>query len=316
MRVGAPAQIAAIWVAAVVTVGTGVSLRARAQDAPPASRGALIDRRSFQFERRIPPGPSGISWLRLDLAALAHSHVGDVRLVDADGFQVAYLLEEDPEPLRVSLPAPRVIDEPEVGRSVSQQGGRHRTVYALSLPLANLPPCRLVIETPARVFEREVSVLAKSDDPRQRDAGRWRSRAWGSWRHSNPNSPAPALVLDLPGGGADVRLVVDEGDNRPLPIGRAAIETRTWRLRFVRDTPAELWLVYGRKDLDSPRYDLSLRQSMLRSEAAQEVAAEAERPGAAAAPQARATTIFWAAFIASLLAITYLLVRLLRPPAA
>ena len=88
---------------------------------------------------------------------------------------------------------------------------------------------------------------------------------------------AAPLVLDLPSlDSTDVRLVVDEGDNQPLPLEPPALEVRTWRLRFVRGTGAELWLVYGRRDLGAPRYDLALLRDQLKDAAASEVTAEPE----------------------------------------
>jgi hypothetical protein len=278
-----------------------------------ASAGARIDRATFHYQRRIPAGAPGVASLRLDLGALAHSRLADLRLVSADGFQVPYLLEDDPEPLRVNLPPLVVVSERELARSPRRPGGPNRTVYAVSLPFPSMPPCHLVIETPARVFERELSLIARNDSPRSRNQGRWTTESWGTWRHTDPDRAAPPLILQVPPlESTDVRLVLDEGDNQPLPLGQPALETRTWQLRFVRESGAALWLAYGRRDLEAPQYDLALLRGRLKDAAANEVTAEPEQePGEDAVPR-RSTPLFWAVLVLAVLGLVALVVRLLR----
>jgi hypothetical protein len=290
---------------------------ASAAQAPAAapSAGARVDRVTFAYQRRIPRGAPGVARLRLDLAALSHSRLADIRLVSADGFQVPYLLEDDPDALRVTLPALTAVADPELSGRVSQLGGRHRSVYALALPLAKMPPCHLLLDTRARVFERGLSLLSRNDNPRGREPRRWETRAWETWRHSNPDEAAAPLVLTLPSiDSTDARVIVDEGDNQPLPLEPPVLEVRTCRLRFVRETGAELWLVYGRRDLGAPRYDLALLGYKLREEAATEVTAEPE-PAADQRDEGRhSSPLFWGVLIAAVVALLALLVRLLRTP--
>ena len=277
-----------------------------------ASAGARIDRASFQYQRRIPAGTPGVASLRLDLGALAHSRLADLRLVSADGFQVAYLLEDDPDPLRVLLPPLAAVSDPALTRSPRRQGGQPRTVYTVSLPFTSMPACHLLLETPARVFERQVSLLARNDNPRSHNQGRWRTEAWGTWRHTDPDRAAVPLILQVPPlESTDVRLVLDEGDNRPLPLGQPTLETRTWRLRFVRETGSALWLVYGRRDMDPPRYDLALLRNQLKDAAASEVTADPEQPPGEDAGQRRSTPLFWVALVLAVVGLVALVVRLM-----
>jgi hypothetical protein len=279
------------------------------------SSGAAIDRAAFTYRRQIPPGRAGVASLRLDLAALAHSQLSDIRLVSAAGYQVPYLLEADPEPLRVRLPQLATSGDDGVGDRLTQLRGHHRSVYALTLPFERLPPCNLVLVTPAHVFERGVSVLARRDESPGRDLGRWDTRAWDTWRNTDPDHPAPPLVLPLPSmESIDVRLVVDEGDNQPLPLEAPVLEVRTWRLRFVRDSADGLWLVYGRRGLSAPRYDLALVKSGLEEETATEVTADAERPVPAGEARNRSPVVFWAVLVSAVVALLVLLARLLRQP--
>ncbi len=280
----------------------------------PAATGARIDRASFAYRRRIAAGAPGVAWMRLDLAALAHSRLADVRLVSASGFQVPYLVEDDQVPLRITLPTLTAVEGDEAARLGASARG-HRSVYALTLPLAPMPPCRLVLETPSRIFERTVHLLARHDGRSGREPSGWQTTATESWEHSDPESAAPPLVLSLPTlDSTEARLAVDEGDNQPLPLERPVLEVRTWRLRFVRATGDELWLVYGRPDVGPPRYDLALLATALRQAPANEVAAEPE--SAAPEPNAgrKSRLVFWGTLVTAVVVLLALLARLLRNP--
>jgi hypothetical protein len=308
-------HLAGMLVASGIAFAGGATSHAKPQEPAPTTGGASIDRASFAHQRRIPPGPAGVSLLRLDLAALAHSRLADVRLVTADGFQVPYLLEDDDAPLRVPL-APLVpVDDPGIAARLSQRQGRLRSVYEIVFPVAGIPPCDLVLETEARVFEREVSLLVKNDRMRRRTAVDWETAAWGSWRHADPETPAAPLVLHLPAlKSATGRLVVDEGDNQALPIAIPTIELRTYRLRFMRASPDGMWLVYGKDGLTAPRYDLALLHARLRTEEASEVKAEDERPVSGPEVDGRSRALFWGVLILAVVALLAVVARLLVTP--
>jgi hypothetical protein len=301
--------------AAGITLVCGGVLLLDAQAPPPTTGGARIDRTSFGHQRRIPPGAAGVSILRLDLGALADSELADIRLVTAGGFQVPYVLEADDEPLRVALAPLLAVDEPQVASRLSQRQGRSRSVYQIVFPVDGMPPCDLVLETTARVFEREVSLLVKDGRRRGRGAGDWETAAWASWRHADPDTPPAPLVLRLPRlpvpGSATCRLVVDEGDNQALPIATPTIVLRTYRLRFMRESPDEMWLVYGKPGLTAPQYDLALLDARLPLSEAHEVTAAAERPASGHEADGGSRAAFWAVLIAAVLALLVIVARLL-----
>jgi len=308
------AATALLTLVAALLVADGLRV-AGAQEPPATIGGASIDRTSFAHQRRIPPGATGVSMLRLDLPALAHSRLADVRLATADGFQVPYVLEADGQLLRVPLAPLVAVDAPDVAARVSQRQGRSRSVYEIVFPVAGMPPCDLVLETKAPVFEREVSLLVKSDPRSRRTAGDWETAAWAAWRHADPDTPAAPLVLHLPHlpvpGSATGRLVVDEGDNQALPIANPTIELRTYRLRFMRESPDAMWLVYGKAGLTAPQYDLALLDARLRSSEAREVTAEDERPATGVEADRRSRAVFWGVLIAAVLALLGVVARLL-----
>jgi hypothetical protein len=287
----------------------------RAQTAAPMTGGARLERESFTYQRRIPRGEPGVSVLRLDLQAIAHSRLADIRVVTSDGHQVPYLLEADDAPLRIELAPLVVANAPEIASGSSLSQGRGRTVYTVTFPLSGMPPCDLVIETTARVFERELSLLVLNDDARGRDAGRWQTAAWASWRHTDPDTPAAPLVLPLPAlGKASARLLVDEGDNQPLPVGHPAVHLQTRRLRFIRETGDELWLVYGKPGLTAPRYDLALIEPRMRTAEARDVAAEPETGSGGTDDTGRSRTVFWVALIVAVATLLAVVARLLMTP--
>jgi hypothetical protein len=268
--------------------------------------GAPVDPAAFRHARAIPAAPAGLAAVRLDAAVLAGcGDLGELRLRCADGRQLPYLLEERDEPLIVPLPLARA--EPgALGHRLAAPG---LTVYRLDLPERAYPEGRLVLSTDARVFTREVRVLAV---PRER-AGAPRPLATASWAHADPARPAGALSLALPPLRASALLVaIDDGDNAPLPIGPPRLLLRSYRLRFVHPGPA-LELLYGSDTVGAPRYDLALLAPRLRAAPAPEVALAPVAAGGAVADgsEARTRLVFYAALGVAVVGLLALVGRLL-----
>ena len=83
----------------------------------------------------------------------------------------------------------------------------------------------------------------------------------------------------------EILLVVDEGDNAPLPLTKARLLLPSYRLRFYHTGNASLRLAYGRDDLQPPQYDLALLAPRVMGARAREV--DAAPAGAAAASTRR-----------------------------
>ena len=78
--------------------------------------------------------------------------------------------------------------------------------------------------------------------------------ATSNWTHGDQESPAPALTMAVrPFEARDVLVIVDEGDNSPLPITSARLLLPAYRLRLFRERDAALRLAYGRDDLSPPQ---------------------------------------------------------------
>ena len=105
--------------------------------------------------------------------------------------------------------------------------------------------------------------------------------------------------------------MVDEDDNQALPLGTPTIVLRAYRLRFVRESPTEMWLVYGKAGLTAPQYDLALLDARLRTSDAREVTAEDERPARGPEADARSRAVFRGVLVAAVLALVFVVARLL-----
>ena len=281
------------------------------------SPGAALDPSTFRHAREIAGSP-GLSALTLDAAVLAHSRgpsarFADVRILDEANRQIPYLLERRDEPQSIDLSlAPRDASTlPDLGAARGRQ-----SVYAVTLPFTHLPQPKLVLETPERVFQRQIRIgVEREPDRRHRD--RWvESIGTATWRHADRMSAAPALSIDLqPAGATTVLVVVDEGDNAALPITSARLLLPTYRVRFYRPVSSSLRLVYGRRDLDAPQYDLALLgPQVMGAPAAIATAAAGEAPGAVTpgATSIISPIAFWILLGAAVLVLVLLIVRLVR----
>ena len=277
--------------------------------------GAPLDISEFAYIRPIPSGDPGLLVVPLDLAAMAHSagiarQFADVRVVDAAGRQVPFLVERVSEPLSLDLPIERTSTMP---RDLPA-GPEARSVYRVRLPIDRLPGARLALTTPARVFERQVTVaIERAPNARRRDP--WiETVAITNWMHSDQDKPTPELSVRLgPIEANELLVIVDEGDNSALPIGGVRVLLPAYRLRLYRDRGASLRLAYGRSGLAAPRYDLALLAPQLLGVTATEVTPGREQPGPAAAAAATISPrVFWGALAVAVVVLVGLIARLIR----
>lgn len=288
------------------------------------SVGGPIDALEFRYRRKIQQVPAGLAALPLDAAALAHStEFRDIRIADDQGRQVPYILEKRDEPLALDLPPlvpiprdPREKTAAEAATEAAPEAAPEAarvSRYRISLPYDTLPPCRLVLSTVSRIFDRRVWVVV------DREATDRRSKPWretvaeAEWVHADAGRPARDVVLALPAlGTATCELDVDEGDNSPLPIASARLLLPSRRLRFFSTASSGLSLLYGQPRLPSPRYDIALLAPTVLGQPAQEASLGAESPESAMrereVPHMR---LFWGALIAGFVVLLLLLVRLL-----
>jgi len=279
--------------------------------------GGTVDPGGFRNVRPLPGDPAGLVSLQLDAAVLAHSRgpaarFADVRVLDAADRQIPYLLERRDEPLQVELTlAPADTGAAELKRAP----GRQLSVYKLSLPYPNLPPATLVLETTGRVFRRTVQLgIERAPDRRHRDTW-FQVLASDTWRHADQQSPAPAMSLPIaPLEGTDVWLVIDEGDNAPLPITAARLLLPSYRLRYHQPAGGTLRLAYGRDDLQPPEYDFTLLAQQVMGAPARELTPGSES-SQGAGPHRRellSPVTFWFLMGGAVIVLLGLILKLVR----
>ena len=141
------------------------------------------------------------------------------------------MVERRDEPLSIEVALKPAGDAQ--AAELKPSSGRRRSVYAVPLPYANVPPGLLVVDTSARVFQRTVWLGV------DRPADRYRRDPWFDvqtsllWRHADDQTAAAPLTLSVPTtSDRELRLVVDEGDNALLPITGARLLLPSFRLRF------------------------------------------------------------------------------------
>lgn len=195
----------------------------------------------FAFERPI----VGSGWVRVplgrDVLARTRADVGDVRVVDAEGRQLPFLLWDTGE--EEAWAVGEVERKEEAGSTL------------LRIPLDGTAPVATVqLETSRAVFERPVTVL--------RDAG----RTTVAIRHVIWNGPEKGgtLAIALDERVGDTLLVrIDNGDDAPIPIDAVRVTSPVRELR-VRVPEGGARLVYGAPGAGAPSYDLALLRDEVR----------------------------------------------------
>ena len=280
--------------------GPGVAdkIEALKPAAPQVVLGAPLERAQFRVSRKLPDAPPGLTVLVLDADVLARrNQLADVRIADAEGRQVPYIVEQRAEPLTLKLPLPQ------------RQGTGRESIHRFDLPYADWPTgTRLVLTTDARVFDREVTVRRAADSHRNRRSGPM-DRA--TWRSVDPDLLAPPLSFDMESNRSrSIEVVVDEGDNAPLALSSAQLIVPSVALRFHHPgTP--LSLLYGNRRASTPRYDLELRAPQLFSAQAHELSLAPVAPRPDAEDDRQGRKLFWIGIAVAAIVLIALLAKLL-----
>jgi hypothetical protein len=275
--------------------------------------GSAIDLGSFRYARSIAAGKPGLSALSLDAAILAHSRIADLRIAGVDARQIPYLVEKVDEPLSLDLPALEKTQAPHSNRYEDGRGAGARSYYRLRLPFQDLPPARLVFTTSARVFRRNFRVLIEKNPFNERQEPWTESIAEATWSHADPEFTAQAITLKIPSlKTTEALLIIEEGDNSPLPITSAKLLLPAHRLRFFRGIETALKLYYGRSDLDAPRYDLAILSPRLVGAVAEELPLGPEVEVAPIKTPSLSLKLFWGILIGAVAVLLILISRLVQ----
>ena len=208
--------------------------------------GAEIDARLYSHRRRVEarPSPEGLTRLKLRLDDLAHAQPGlnDLRIVDEESRQWAYLMAKD---------ASRDVQALAVEGPESEDGSSE---YGLALPTAPATLTQVVLETDVPFFDRAYDLVAVLED-QERTLARGRiARRIGD--------PRP-VKIGFPAARADsLKLVVEDGNDAPLAFERVTAEFPVPNLYFAAPE-GSYSLLLGNPDDGAPRYELAQIRSIV-----------------------------------------------------
>ena len=209
--------------------------------------GAEIDSREFTHRRRIEadPSPEGLSRLRLGLDDLAHlrGDLADLRIVDGESRQWAYLVERDVDhefhPLNI-------------GARESIGTASH---YHFSPPVVPATLDRLVLKSPVPYLDRPYQLRAKRGE-QELLLGQGRLARAAMGRASAPGS-GDAITVEFPAGRVDsLELIIEDGDDAPLELSEINGRFPVTDVYFA--APAgTYYLLVGYPEATAPRYELA-----------------------------------------------------------
>lgn len=278
-------------------------------------RGAEVDVSRWRVERPLQLANGTdlyvVTLAAEDLARL-RPDLGDLRLVDDAGRQVPYILEPSAVEARIPL-------RPEKVRS-AERLSRHRLV-ASSLPdHATLPFGGIALQFEETFFDRPARVRVPADERRSR--GLWTGRLERRPSADAAAAPEPIRLAWSPERVRELEVEVENGDNAPLVLSSAEGFVRVPRLTFQAGA-GTYRLLLGNAEAEAPQYDLaSLRREVLAYSAAS-VPLEASRGNPAFRrfagdflQDAPPTLLLWGTLLATVGALLWLTLRVLRQPPA
>jgi hypothetical protein len=286
------------------------------------ARGASVDVRRWRYARPLvltAPAEDIVS-LVLDAGdvAVLRDDLADVRVVDAQGLQVPFVLEPAVATERIGLELSREATRARDGRALSRY--RVRTVALVDGRGVPLPVVSLELPVSEPFFDRPGRVLAAAEGragERLLFSGRLARRGTGP-----PNAPPP-LAIPLDGRRREaVALEIEDGDNAPLTLAGATGVVRVARLAF-KAGPGSYRVLLGNREATPPQYDLaSLRGDVLAYSAlpvsAGQLGANSghRREAGDYLGEAPPTLLLWGSLAAAVLGLLYLTARIVRQPSA
>jgi hypothetical protein len=270
---------------------------------PEPLRGPRVDVSTFRNARPITLPPSG-SLAYLDLVGVPKGAASFVRIVDAEGRQVPFVLES--EERRATLP---------LHFSTEHEDGKTRlrvTGFSTSEPIEAL---ELRASAPA-FFRRPVDVY----ELRGGERGPSTRVQLGSTLWEKRPEETNAEVRVPVGSPSENELLVelDDGDNAPISLSGVTGEVARARVDFLFRSGERLRLLSDPVAGTAARYDLSLLEDALLREPALPASlpplpAPPTPPGGSE-PQRRPW--FWLVLAGAFLLVVLALLRALKPPAA
>ncbi|MCD4749941.1 MAG: DUF3999 domain-containing protein [Thermoanaerobaculales bacterium] len=202
--------------------------------------GAEIDSRFYSHRRRLEVAPSaeGLSRLQLEPEdlALLRSDLADLRVVDAEGRQWAFLKQDHARVthIRLLMANHRVVD--------------HLSRYRLDIPKAPITTARVDIETPAPYFDRDYRLLGTLENGNERvlSSGRLIRKI---------GDPRPVTISFTSTRLMELELEVMDGNDSPLNFSAFTARLAVADV-YLAATAGTFDLLLGYPEAEYPRYEL------------------------------------------------------------
>lgn len=200
--------------------------------------GRALDLDGFRFQRTV-TGDPGLVRIPLDDEVMQHANMdlSDVRLADADGDQIPYVLRSD-SLLHTWGELP--FEREERGET---------SILRVPLPKSNVHVGAVTLTTDAPVFRRRVRV-ARARGPQLQTL-----RAY-DWLGENTAGTLTLAVHQRIGD--ELIVMIDNGDDPPLPIETIRVDHPGWEVLAQLPPSGQAQLLYGNSSLRSPEYDFEL----------------------------------------------------------
>ena len=294
----------------IVTLATNADFRISENLPEITETGTALDLRKWGFRKPIVLERGGVQQVELDLETLARctGSFADLRVV-RDDKQLPYLLERT---LITRTFTPTLTQTNDVKRpSVSR--------FLLKLPHPSLPIQAVVFETDAPFFKREVRLT----EPRHDDRGELYqvTRASTLWtRTPEQKQGRLTLRLDSPPTGDTLFLEIENGDNPALTLRNLQAHYHATRFIFKTMTTGSVALYYGNQEVAFPHYDIELVANQLlsaeKTKASLGPVEKLKKTNDSDAPAGTPNMIFWAVLGGVVVALLFVIARLLPKPAS
>ena len=276
--------------------------------------GAVVDARAWRERRVVALAPSadGLSRIRLAPAdaAAARADLGDLRVIDDQSRQWPYLLDRETR-------------REWVDAGVTPSRKDRGSLYALALPATPSLADQVSISIDSPFFDRAFRLIGRETLER-RDARDESSRdiTLATGRLSRrAGDPRPPTIVFSPVRLESLQLVVEDGDDAPLPVTSARIRVPLAELYVV--APAGRYsLLLGNPAEPPPNYEIaSVRPVILAVQSggadagALEPNPQFSRTARLAQSGARDTVILWGVIGLAIVGLGGLTLRLARSPA-
>jgi hypothetical protein len=261
---------------------------------PAVLRGGALKTADWKTEQPIVlPAQGPVAYLDLDRGG---GPLNDLRIIDATGRQVPYVVEAEPRLTRLAL-----------AFRTERAGGESRLHVEGLLPDSDIIEALELEITSPNYFARDVRVVEQLFDAR----GKTDQLELGTARlvKAADRPPGPFRIAIRRPRDPHVFIHIADGDNAPLTVASISVEKSRRRINFVFAAGDELRLLSGNHAAPVPHYDLALVAPKVLSSPAE----------AAALGQARAMTTavtpppawFWLLVLVAALILLFVLRRIL-----